>query len=171
MNGTKGKDGSRGVSFKGLVLALALAAIVPSILFQKVLMIMFVPSESMFPAMTAGDVLLGSRGCSEFKRGDIVAFQGESVVMIKRIVGLPGETVRIDGTGLVYIDGEPLEEPYIKNQRQGQPQSFVVPDGCVLLLGDNRQESYDARYWDNPYVEEAAILAVAKYILFGGRLC
>ncbi len=90
--------------------------------------------------------------------------------MIKRIVGLPEECVTIDEKGAVYIDGSLLKEPYVENPRIGKPQTFHVPEGCVLLFGDNRTDSYDARFWENPYTETGALLAVAKYKLFGGEL-
>jgi len=169
MDGINTNSKPRAVSFKRIVLALVLAAIVPSIIFQKLLMIMYVPSESMYPTMTGGDVLIGTRIASSYQRGDIVVFQADTI-MIKRVVGLPGEEVCIAADGSVSIDGDPLYEPYVICRRKGQPQAFSVPEGCFLLLGDNRQNSYDSRYWDYPYIEEDSIIAVAKYKLFEGSL-
>ena len=69
---------------------------------------------------------------------------------IKRVIGLPGETVEIRD-GKVYIDGsdEPLDEPYLKEEwiRKNDGITFHVPEGCYLMMGDNRNNSNDARYW------------------------
>lgn len=165
MDGTKNHKNDRRVSIKILALALALAAIVPSVIFRTLLMFMYVPSESMYPELTRGDTLIGTRVFAGLKRGDVVAFNTEAIVMIKRIVGLPGETVYIDENGTVYIGGVSLDEPYVLNQRRGRSQTFEVPEGCLLLLGDNRSESYDARYWENPYVEYGDVIAIAGFKL------
>ena len=90
--------------------------------------------------------------------------------MIKRIIGLPGGEVYIDETGSVFINSVYLEESYVQNNRVGKPQTFLVPEGHILLLGDNRSDSYDARYWENPYVSEGLVLAIAEYKLFGGKI-
>jgi signal peptidase I, bacterial type len=165
---TKGRF--QGVSIKVTILALVLAAVIPSIVFQMLLMFMYVPSDSMSPTFSSRDTLFGTRIFSSINRGEIVAFQAGDIVMIKRVIGLSGETVYINETGAVFVDGNPLDESYVKNQRSGKSQTFVVPDNCILLLGDNRANSFDARYWDNPYVSVEAVLAIAKYNTLSGRL-
>ncbi len=90
-----------------------------------------------------------------YHRGDIVVFDPPATVVdeadtpfIKRIVGLPGETVSIDN-GKVYVDGTPLEEPYLFEGQQtnagGSRHSWTVPDGDVFVMGDHRQASSDSR--------------------------
>ncbi len=80
-------------------------------------------------------------------RGEIVAFHhdgGAREVFIKRVVGLPGEHIRID-RGRVYVDGRALDEPYV---RSGDDRSFpevIVPPASVYVLGDNRANSEDSR--------------------------
>ena len=150
------------VSFGKAIVLLALAMLIPTILFQGVFMLMYVPSESMSPTLNSGDVLLGSRVFSELERGDIVVFEKDGSMLIKRIIGLPGEEVRIADDGTIFVDGKTLREEYVSFQREGQEQIFQVPEGCYLLLGDNRQHSYDARYWENPYIPASAIRSVAK---------
>lgn len=157
------------MSWRKVILALVLAALIPSLLLQNVWMLMYVPSESMAPTLTAGDILLGTRLCDDYQRGDIVAFQADAMMM-KRVIGLEGEEIHIAEDGRVFVNKTALDEPYVICQRRGQAQTFVVPKGCVLLLGDNRQHSYDARYWENPYICTDDILAIAQYKLFGGRL-
>ena len=157
------------ISFSKAVLLMVLAIVLPCVIFQGVLMLMYVPSDSMAPTMANGDCLIGCRLAPDPQRGDIVVFQAEAL-MIKRVVGLPGEEVLISPNGEVYIDKVLLEEPYVVYQRKGQEQTFQIPDGCFLLLGDNRQHSYDARYWDDPYIPREKIIAVAKYKIGGGCL-
>jgi len=128
---------------------------------------MAVPSESMYPTLKTGNLLVGVRRPREINRGDVLAFQSsDGVIMIKRLIGLPGEQIYIDESGSVFIDGESLAEQYVVNWRSGKPQEFLVPEGCVLFLGDNRTGSYDARYWDDPYIPIESILAKAGYIIF-----
>ena len=119
-----------------------------------------VPSGSMENTIEPGNRLLGFRFSywfSDPQRGDIVVFKypvddalGKSTNYIKRIIGLPGETVEIR-EGKIYIDGSntPLAEPYLKEEWTVRNDGFTfqVPEGCYLMLGDNRNNSSDARYW------------------------
>jgi signal peptidase I len=104
---------------------------------------------------------------SEPKRGDIVVFEAPDKPeedYIKRIIGLPGETVQgIDG--VVYINGEPLEEDYLKEPMYGSFGPYTVPEGHYFMMGDNRNESLDARLWNNKFVAFKKIRgkAVCKY--------
>ena len=95
------------------------------------------------------------------KRGDVVVFEtppsakakcGAGGTFVKRIVGLPGETVGIRllrGAAFVYIDGRRLEEPYIEHDRRdiGPEEKFKVPAGSYFVMGDNRSQSCDSRVW------------------------
>ena len=111
-----------------------------------------------------GDRLIGNRLAflkDTPERGDVVIFHypdDEEELYVKRVIGLPGEEVRIDD-GKIYIDGSetPLEEDYLKEEWTVAtgPYLFEVPDDCYLVLGDNRNDSWDARYWDNKYVKSS----------------
>ncbi len=117
-----------------------------------------VPSGSMETTIMTGDRVLGTRFAYWFsapKRGDIVVFRypideakGKRTKFIKRIIGLPGETVEIK-EGVVTINGEALEENYINGTWVTANDGFVfhVPEDHYLMLGDNRNNSSDARYW------------------------
>jgi signal peptidase I len=84
------------------------------------------------------------------RQGDVVVFsmpQQSEELLIKRVIGLPGETVEIRG-GQVYINGTPLDEPYLNQETRGRFGPVVVPPLHVFVLGDNRNFSNDSRAFD-----------------------
>lgn len=120
-----------------------------------------VPSESMYPSIDVGDLLIGSRLAyvqDAPQRGDIITFENLDVfedVCLKRIIGLPGETLEIIN-GKVYINSraEPLAEPYLGSDTVpiGDFGPYEIPEDCYFVMGDNRNVSYDSRYWDNHFI-------------------
>lgn len=82
-------------------------------------------------------------------------------MLLKRVIGIPGDKIEIKDGGKVYINGELKDEPYVKNPDDKQA-SFVVPEGKYLMLGDNRAKSNDARYWNNPYIDGTNIQGIAR---------
>lgn len=115
-----------------------------------------IPTGSMENTLNVGDKLIGSRLAyisGGPKRGDIVIFKwpvDKETLYIKRVIGLPGETVMIK-QGKIYINGSarPLNETYLKERWTVKNDGFIfkVPEGCYLMLGDNRNDSQDSRYW------------------------
>jgi signal peptidase I len=79
--------------------------------------------------------------------------------MVKRVIGLPGDRVAVRGAQ-VFVNGEPLAEPYARWQRGGvsEEQNFTVPDNALFMLGDNRDESYDSRFWTQPFVRSQRVV-------------
>lgn len=138
-----------------------------------------IPSPSMEQTIMTGDRVIGSRLAYRLggapRRGDIVIFKHKAepgkdkTRLVKRIIGLPGETVDIRGSQ-VYIDGAdaPLEEPYLAEAMESPDYHFEVPEGCYLMLGDNRNHSADARGWPDPYVPEKEISAKALFRYYPG---
>ena len=133
-----------------------------------------VPSGSMENTIMTGDRVIGSRLSYKFgdpERGDIVIFRfpdNEKIYYVKRIIGLPGETVDIVD-GKVYINGsdEPLDEPYIREPMiPEEPMHFEVPENCYFMMGDNRNYSMDARRWENTYVKREKIIAKVLFRYF-----
>ena len=130
-----------------------------------------IPSESMENTIMTGDRVLGLRFSywfSEPKQGDIVIFKypdDEAQNYIKRIIGLPGDTVEIV-EGLVYVNGQLLNEPYLWETPRGSFGPYEVPEGHYFMLGDNRNNSRDSRYWNNKYVSEEQILGKAYWIYY-----
>lgn len=152
--------------FLSWVLVLVTAFALGYVLNHYVILKAEVPSGSMRNTIVEGDRLLGIKIAylfSEPERGDIVMFpypDNEEELYVKRIIGMPGETVEIVD-GQVYIDDseEPLEEPYLPEKMIGSYGPYEVPEGCYFMLGDNRNISKDSREWDNKFVEEDKIEA------------
>lgn len=131
-----------------------------------------VPTGSMENTIMCGNRLFGNRLAYKThkpKRGDVVIFkfpddETGKTNYIKRVIGLPGETVNIVD-GVVYIDGKELKEDYLKEKPQGSFGPYEVPEKSYFVMGDNRNNSSDARFWENTYVTEDKIIAkaVIKY--------
>lgn len=125
-----------------------------------------VPSGSMENTIMTDDRVIGFRLSYLMKdpqRGDIIIFKypdDESVLFVKRIIGLPGEEVSIIN-GKVFIDGneDPLDEPYLKEGMLGSYGPYIVPEDAYFVMGDNRNNSMDARRWNNVYVYRDKIIA------------
>ncbi len=142
------------------VLAITLAYFIAFFVTHVLIINTVVPSESMQPTINVNDRLITNRLSylfNEPKRGDVIVLPSpdeEGVLFVKRIVGLPNETVDIIN-GEVYIDGTKLEEDYVSSPITDHTKnsSYTVPEGCVFVMGDNRAESIDARYWHNKYLK------------------
>ena len=125
-----------------------------------------IPSESMQTTIMKGDRIIGSRLAYKSKdpqRFDIVIFKypdDPSQLFVKRVIGLPGETVNIvDGKVYINDSEEPLDDSFCPETPQGSFGPYEVPEGCYFMLGDNRNHSMDSRYWMNTFVEKDAIEA------------
>jgi signal peptidase I len=117
----------------------------------------YMPSGSMLPTLKINDRFIIDKTAYKERapqRGDIIIFnptkrliqEKYTAPFIKRIIGLPGETVKIQN-GKAYINGKPLKEKYISEPPQYQHKSVVIPANNYFVLGDNRNNSYDSHYW------------------------
>ncbi len=170
----KEKSGGIGREIFEWVKIVVSAAIIAFVLNTFIIANSEVPSGSMENTIMTGDRVIGCRLSYRFedpKRGDIAIFRfpdNEKIYYVKRIIGLPGETVDIID-GKVYINGsdEPLDEPYIREPMIPEdPMHFEVPEGCYFMLGDNRNYSMDARRWENTYVKREKIIAKVLFRYF-----
>ena len=126
--------------------------------------------------INGGERIVGLRLAYAFsspKRGDIIIFKypdNESTKYVKRVIGLPGDTVSFKD-GDVYINGEKLNEPYLKTQHSTYTsvESYTVPEGSYFMLGDNRENSKDSRFWNNTYVKKQKILAKVMFRYYNGE--
>ena len=135
-----------------------------------------VPTSSMEPTIIPGDRLLVTvvYNPMNLERGDVVVFESEELgeKLIKRLIGLPGETVEISSNGDIFIDGELLDESeYILYQVNGMTEPFnpgvyEVPEDSFFFVGDNRANSKDARYWEEVFISEDAILGKAQWTIY-----
>ena len=125
-----------------------------------------IPSGSMENTIMTQDRLIALRTAywfSEPQRGDIVVFHypdNEEELYIKRVIGTPGDTVE-GKDGVVYVNGEALKEPYIKEPAEEDFGPYKVPEDSYFMLGDNRNHSGDSRDWENTYVKKNKILGKA----------
>ena len=135
-----------------------------------------VPSGSMRDTIWEGDRLFGFRLAYKFsepKRGDIIIFKfpdDETQNYVKRVIGLPNDIVQIKN-GRVYINGEELDEPYIKDYilDDGETYTYIVPEGSYFMLGDNRNNSKGSRYWVNTFVKKEKIVAKVVVRYYSGE--
>ena len=168
------KSGGLGKEIFEWVKIVVSAALIAFVLNTFIIANSEVPSGSMENTIMTGDRVIGSRLSYRFedpKRGDIAIFRfpdNEKIYYVKRIIGLPGETVDIVD-GKVYINGsdEPLDEPYIREPMiPEEPMHFEVPENSYFMMGDNRNYSMDARRWENTYVKREKIIAKVLFRYF-----
>lgn len=147
-------------------------AVIVLILFHTTFMLSYIPSSSMESTIMTGNVVFSTRYDIEeedLERYDILTFiapDDPEITYIKRLIGLPGETIEVKG-GKVYADGIELDDSFINgSQNHVGDGVYEVPEGCYFFMGDNRNNSKDSRFWNNPYVSVDDIQAKAKCIIF-----
>lgn len=178
-NSENGEDGEqeqkqpgRGLLDWAQALALAISAIV--IIFTFFARIIGVDGDSMNPTLINRDRLIISNIAYDPTPGDIVVIhvEGYSEPLIKRVIATEGQTVMLaPDEGLVYVDGVALDEPYTaeatrKNYDTPAYTDIVVPDGCVFVMGDNRNHSSDSRSSTVGMVDERQVIGRALWRLF-----
>ncbi|WP_312635877.1 signal peptidase I [Oscillibacter sp.] len=126
------------------LVVVAAVAIICSTFFFSVLQI---EGSSMEPTLNEGELVVASKS-KHFQRDDIIAFYYNNKVLLKRVMGFPGEWINIDQDGIVYIDSQALEEPYVQENALGQCDITLpcqVPEERWFVLGDHRATSVDSR--------------------------
>lgn len=134
-----------------------------------------VRGDSMYSTLEEGDYLIINRMSYKFKepeRGDIIVFKsdlqqddGSKKDLVKRVIGVSGDTVKIEDYK-VYVNGEELVEPYINNEVTEGNIDTVVPENSVFVLGDNREVSLDSRYDSVGFINNSDILGKVFFRLY-----
>lgn len=121
-----------------------IAALLVLVMFRTVFILGYVPTNSMKPTLEAGSLILGVRIKGSFEVGDVVIFCHGGNLFVKRIAAVGGNVVMHNGINM------------------------SVPEGSYYMLGDNADDSYDSRYWDEPFVPVTTVVAKV-WLPIGGR--
>ena len=157
--------------------ALVCSVLAVVLLFTFVVRLIGVDGHSMVPTLQDGDrlLVLTSLLDNDYQYGDIVVLRKESFMeepIVKRVIAVEGQTVAIDfASGVVYVDDQPLEEPYINEPtyvEEGTQFPLTVPEGSIFVMGDNRNHSSDSRSSDLGTVDTRYVIGRAVFLLFPG---
>lgn len=132
---------------KNAIYALIIVAAVAALIATLVLPVLQISGESMEPTLNNGEIVVLVK-TTKLDRGDLCGFSYNNKILIKRVIGLPGEVINIDAEGTVYVDGEALDEPYLTGKALGECDiefPFTVPENEYFLMGDHRESSIDSR--------------------------
>lgn len=164
--------------FKTLIISFLVAWLLTSFVIANSI----IPTGSMESTIMTGSRVIGNRLAYKFgaepERGDIIIFHNpddESVYFVKRLIGLPGDTVEIkmdsdeNTVGSVYVNGEKLEEDYLNEPMIAiEDLCFEVPEDSYFFMGDNRNHSNDARFWKTTYVTKDKLVAKVLFQYWKG---
>lgn len=150
----RGGDGMDSFTKKILkaIIIYVILVVIFVVLFQTVFMLSLIPSSSMENTIMTGDVVFSNRYDvkeEDIERFDILVFippDNPDITYIKRVIGLPGETIEVKD-GKVYAEGVELDDSFIKNsQNKVGDGIYEIPEGCYFFMGDNRNNSNDSRF-------------------------
>lgn len=159
---TARRVGSYGKALKSTLYALIVVAAVSVLVSALVFPFLYITGSSMTPVVGDGDIVVALR-TTNVQRGDVIAFYFNNKVLVKRVIAVGGETVEINTKGDIYINGEPLDEPYLTAKAWGdwsitKDNRYEVPVGKYFVVGDHRNTSRDSRHLEIGPVSEEQIL-------------
>lgn len=134
-------------ALRGTISVLTYMAAVAALIATLVLPVLQIEGTSMEPTLVNGDIVLLTK-TTALGRGDICGFSWNNKILIKRVIGIPGDWIEIDTDGTVYLNGEKLDEPYAEQIAFGECDlefPFQVPPEQYFVLGDMRESSIDSR--------------------------
>ncbi len=135
-------------ALRGTVFTLIVVAAIAILVATLWLPFLRIYGTSMTPTLRDGEVVCCIKS-SDFDAGDVVAFYYNNKILVKRVIGTPGDIVYIDDAGNVYVDERLLEEPYLEEKALGEcdiEMPYQVPDGKIFVMGDHRATSVDSRH-------------------------
>ena len=127
--------------------SLLVVAAVAVLVVVLVMPVFQITGTSMTNTLQDGDVVLSVK-CKSYRPGDVIAFYYNNDILIKRVIAVSGDWVEIDPNGMVYVNSEALDEPYVREHALGDcniDMPYQVPDGCFFVMGDHRATSIDSR--------------------------
>ena len=134
-------------AMRSTIYTLITVAAVAVLVAVLVLPVLRIYGESMAPTLSEGQLVLSVKG-GRFQPGDVVAFYYNNKILVKRVIARPGEWVNLNEAGDVFVNGVPLEEPYLQSKAFGTCDielPFQVPEGMLFVMGDHRDVSVDSR--------------------------
>ena len=153
---------------RGTVAVLVVVAATAVLISNLLLPILRIYGSSMTPTLVNGNIVAAVRN-GTYQRGDVIAFYYNNKILVKRVIGMPGEWVDMDESGNVTIDGEPLEEPYLTEKALGECDielPYQVPEGRYFVMGDHRSVSSDSRSSQVGCVSEEQIVGKLLFRLW-----
>lgn len=147
------------------LITVAAIAILVATLWLPVLQIY---GASMEPTLTEGDIVVSLKG-GKFEPGEIVAFYYNNKILVKRVIGNPGDWIDIDRNGTVYVNNHELVEPYLADKALGTCDielPYQVPEGRIFVMGDNRSVSLDSRSTAVGCVSEEQIVGRLTFVVW-----
>jgi len=176
---TSEKDGGLSRGIYEWIQAMLCTVLTAVLVFTFGVRVIRVDGESMRETLQDGDLLVvvNSCLCGSYRAGDIVIVNRrdfrDGVPIVKRVIAAEGQTVDIDfAAGIVYVDGEALREPYIREPtwtEEGTEFPLTVPEGCLFLMGDNRNDSEDSRSSALGPVDSRCVIGRAALLALPGE--
>lgn len=130
-------------TLNALIVVAAAAALIATLLLP----VLQIAGTSMEPSLNDGDIVLLVK-TNQLETGDLCAFYYSNKILIKRVIGTPGDYLWIEADGTVFLNGEPLDEPYISEKALGECDvefPYQVPENSYFVMGDHRETSIDSR--------------------------